>query len=319
MINYDEIKEKAYVLEEKVLLKHQDKEFIATLKGVSPSYKNLTNFDSLMIDGNYLDAYENNNVAVIGRGVAYYLSLGIGNLLQQLQVYLPDRSLNTLLNPQNAFKEGNLAPIGVFGIQAEIDEQYIITTLAFIQKLSNRENEISAIELQLKDSNMLFDVQRKLQNHLGGNFIVKNRYEQHEFLYKILNTEKLAVFLILAFIMIISTFTIVGSLTMLILDKKHDINTLRSIGVTTSNIQHIFFTKSMLTIFSGTIFGLLLGVGLAFLQQIFGFITMGGSFIVNSYPISIKLTDVFLVFTTVTIIGLIGSWYPTRILTKKLV
>ena len=149
--------------------------------------------------------------------------------------------------------------------------------------------------------------------------MIKNRLQQQEFLYKILNTEKLAVFLILTFIMIIATFNIIGSLSMLMLDKKKDITTLRSLGCTVQDIQALFFKKSMLTIILGTGIGLFIGLGLAFLQQTFGFISMGGgSFVINTYPIAIAFNDVLLVSVTVFIIGVLASWYPAKLLGRKL-
>jgi lipoprotein-releasing system permease protein len=319
IINNPEIEEKAYVLEERVLLKYQEKEFIATVKGVSSCYKNLTNFDSLLVEGDYIDAYENNNVTVVGRGVAYYLSMGLGTMFQQLQVFAPNRSAKTLLNPQTAFKQGSVLPVGVFSIQAEIDEQYIITPLIFIQNLAERDDKISAIELKLKDADQILKVQEQLKAQLGDKFVVKNRLEQQEFLYKILNTEKLAVFLILAFIMIIATFNIIGSLSMLMLDKKQDIKTLKSFGATKNDIRAIFFSKGMLTIIAGIFIGLAIGLLLAALQQAYGFISMGsGSFVVNAYPVVMKIADVFLVSVTVLVIGLLASWYPAKFLSRKL-
>lgn len=318
-VKHDAIAVKAFVLEEDVLLKYQEKEFIATVKGVSEDYKALTNFDSLLVDGSYIDAYENNNIAVVGRGVAYYLSMGLGTMFEQLKIYVPNRDVKTLLNPSNAFKEGSALPIGVFGIQAEIDEKFIITPLFFIQDLSDRENQISAVEIKLNDVQRTLEVQEYLKEKLGDSFVVKNRLEQQDFLYKILNTEKLAIFLILVFIMIIATFNIIGSLSMLMLDKKKDIQTFRSLGATRPDVQKIFFNKSMLTIILGTFIGLALGLVLAFLQQTFGFINMGdGNFVVNAYPVALKLYDVFLVCATVIIIGIIASWYPSKVLTKKL-
>lgn len=319
IINNPEIEEKAYVLEERVLLKYQEKEFIATVKGVSSCYKKLTNFDSLLVEGDYIDAYENNNVTVVGRGVAYYLSMGLGTMFQQLQVFAPNRSAKTLLNPQTAFKQGSVLPVGVFSIQAEIDEQYIITPLIFIQNLAERDDKISAIELKLKDADQILKVQEQLKAQLGDKFVVKNRLEQQEFLYKILNTEKLAVFLILAFIMIIATFNIIGSLSMLMLDKKQDIKTLKSFGATKNDIRAIFFSKGMLTIIAGIFIGLAIGLLLAALQQAYGFISMGsGSFVVNAYPVVMKIADVFLVSVTVLVIGLLASWYPAKFLSRKL-
>jgi lipoprotein-releasing system permease protein len=314
-----EFESSAYILEEKVLLKYQEKEFIATVKGVSETYQELTNFDSLLVDGEYINSYENNNVAVVGSGVAYHLSIGLGTMFEQLQVFVPNRNSKTLLNPQTAFKQGSVLPVGIFSIQAELDQEYIITPLAFIQQLADRDNNISAVEIKLKDEDRMLAIQEQLAIALGDDFIVKNRLEQQEFLYKILNTEKLAVFLILAFIMIIATFNIIGALSMLMLDKKKDITTFRSLGCTVQDIQSVFFRKSMLTILFGIGIGLFIGLGLAFLQQTFGFIGMGGgSFVINTYPIAIVFADIILVSFTVFTIGLLASWYPAKVLSGKL-
>ena len=319
IINNPRIAEKAFVLEEEVFLKYQQKEFIATVKGVSSSYKELAKFDSLLVAGSYIDSYENNNVAVVGRGVAYHLSMGLGAIFDQLQVYAPNRSAKSLLNPQTAFKQASILPVGVFGIQSEIDEKYIITPLSFVQNLVDRNDKISAIEIKLKNNNEMREVQEQLQIQLGDRFTIKNRLEQQEFLYKILNTEKLAVFLILAFIMIIATFNIVGSLSMLMLDKKKDIKIFKSFGVTENQIKMIFFNKSILTILVGIFIGISLGVLIAFLQQNYGFVGMGnGNFVVNSYPVLIKITDIFIVSITVLAIGLVASWYPAKVLSRKL-
>ena len=314
-----EFESSAYILEEKVLLKYQEKEFIATVKGVSETYQELTNFDSLLVDGEYINSYENKNVAVVGSGVAYHLSIGLGTMFEQLQVFVPNRNSKTLLNSQTAFKQGSVLPVGIFSIQAELDQEYIITPLAFIQQLADRDNNISAVEIKLKDEDRMLAIQEQLAIALGDDFIVKNRLEQQEFLYKILNTEKLAVFLILAFIMIIATFNIIGALSMLMLDKKKDITTFRSLGCTVQDIQSVFFRKSMLTILLGIGIGLFIGLGLAFLQQTFGFIGMGGgSFVINTYPIAIVFADIILVSFTVFTIGLLASWYPAKVLSGKL-
>jgi lipoprotein-releasing system permease protein len=314
-----EFESSAYILEEKVLLKYQEKEFIATVKGVSETYQELTNFDSLLVDGEYINSYENKNVAVVGSGVAYHLSIGLGTMFEQLQVFVPNRNSKTLLNSQTAFRQGSVLPVGIFSIQAELDQEYIITPLAFIQQLADRDNNISAVEIKLKDEDRMLAIQEQLAIALGDDFIVKNRLEQQEFLYKILNTEKLAVFLILAFIMIIATFNIIGALSMLMLDKKKDITTFRSLGCTVQDIQSVFFRKSMLTILFGIGIGLFIGLGLAFLQQTFGFIGMGGgSFVINTYPIAIVFADIILVSFTVFTIGLLASWYPAKVLSGKL-
>ena len=319
ILSFDEVEVSALVLEEKVLLKYQEKEYIATAKGVSEEYLVLTNFNSLILDGEYINGFKSNNTAVIGRGVAYYLSIGIGSMFDQLNVFIPNRNSVTLLNPSTAFRQSAVMPVGVFGVQSEVDSEYIITPLLFVQQLAERKDAVSSIEIKLKDEGQMFAIQKKLQKALGSKYVVKTRFEQQEFLYKILNTEKLAVFLILTFIMIIAAFNIIGSISMLMLDKKKSIEILRSLGCALKDIQYIFLQKSMLTIISGIVIGLFCGLGLASLQQNFGFITFGGgSFVVNTYPISIIFNDVILVAFTVFLIGGLASWYPAKLLSRKL-
>ena len=319
LLTFDEVEISALVLEEKVLLKYQEKEYIATAKGVSEEYLELTNFNSLLIDGEYINGFKSNNIAVVGRGVAYFLSIGIGSMFDQLNVFMPNRNSVTLLNPSTAFKQSAVLPVGVFGVQSEVDSEYIITPLLFVQQLAQRKDEVSSIEIKLKDEGQMITIQKRLQKVLGTKYMIKNRFQQQKFLYKILNTEKLAVFLILTFIMIIAAFNIVGSLSMLMLDKKKSIETLRSLGCTLKDIQSLFFKKSMLTIISGIVIGLFCGLGLAFLQQTFGIITFGGgSFVINTYPIAIVFKDVILVAVTVLLIGGLASWYPAKLLSRKL-
>jgi len=319
LLTFDEVEISALVLEEKVLLKYQEKEYIATAKGVSEEYLELTNFNSLLIDGEYINGFKSNNIAVVGRGVAYFLSIGIGSMFDQLNVFMPNRNSVTLLNPSTAFKQSAVLPVGVFGVQSEVDSEYIITPLLFVQQLAQRKDEVSSIEIKLKDEGQMIAIQKQLQKVLGTKYMIENRFQQQKFLYKILNTEKLAVFLILTFIMIIAAFNIVGSLSMLMLDKKKSIETLRSLGCTLKDIQSLFFKKSMLTIISGIVIGLFCGLGLAFLQQTFGIITFGGgSFVINTYPIAIVFKDVILVAVTVLLIGGLASWYPAKLLSRKL-
>ena len=319
LLTFDEVEISALVLEEKVLLKYQEKEYIATAKGVSEEYLELTNFNSLLIDGEYINGLKSNNIAVVGRGVAYFLSIGIGSMFDQLNVFIPNRNSVTLLNPSTAFKQSAVLPVGVFGVQSEVDSEYIITPLLFVQQLAQRKDEVSSIEIKLKDEGQMIAIQKQLLKVLGTKYMIENRFQQQKFLYKILNTEKLAVFLILTFIMIIAAFNIVGSLSMLMLDKKKSIETLRSLGCTLKDIQSLFFKKSMLTIISGIVIGLFCGLGLAFLQQTFGIITFGGgSFVINTYPIALVFKDVILVAVTVLLIGGLASWYPAKLLSRKL-
>lgn len=319
LVNKKEIQCISLVLEEDALLKYRNQEFIATVKGVSNNYSNMINVDSILIDGDYINNYKNSNVALIGSGIAYYLSMALGGVFDHIQVFLPNRNAATLLNPQTAFKQSSVLPVGVFRIQSEIDKKYIITPIKFIQSLTDKENEVSSIEIKVKKTTDIPKLKRKIKKILGNNYKVQDQLEQQDFLYKILNNEKLAVFLILVFIMLIATFNIIGSLSVLILDKKKDIQSLKSIGLKQTQIQRIFFKTNMYSVLVGVFLGLLIGIFLAFIQKEFGVISMGeGNFIISAYPVLVSIIDIIKVIITVVIIGGIASWYPSKILTRRL-
>ena len=306
------------VLEEKVLMKNGQNEFIASIKGVGDDFSKMTNLDSIIVEGENFDNYESNSVAVLGQGVAYHLSMGVGNMFNRLKIFVPDRESKTLLNPSSAFASTSVLPIGIFSLGAEYDSKYIITPIVFLQDLLQKK-EVSAIQVQLKDESKMLEVQKYLQSILGENFIVSNRLQQHAVLHKILNSEKLGVFIILTFMLLIATFNIIGSLSMLMIEKKKDIQTFWHLGATQKSIQKIFFTEGMLTIIIGSFLGILLGLLLATLQMKYGIIGMGeGNFIIHSYPVAIHYADLIWVEITVLIIGLFASWYPAKVLSKRL-
>ena len=306
------------VLEEKVLMKNGQNEFIASIKGVGDDFRKMTNLDSIIVEGENFDNYESNSVAVLGQGVAYHLSIGVGSMFNRLKIFVPDRESKTLLNPSSAFASTSVLPIGIFSLGAEYDSKYIITPIVFLQDLLQKK-EVSAIQVQLKDESKMLEVQKYLQSILGENFIVSNRLQQHAVLHKILNSEKLGVFIILTFMLLIATFNIIGSLSMLMIEKKKDIQTFWNLGATQKSIQKIFFTEGMLTIIIGSFLGILLGLLLATLQMKYGIIGMGeGNFIIHSYPVAIHYADLIWVEITVLIIGLFASWYPAKVLSKRL-
>jgi lipoprotein-releasing system permease protein len=306
------------VLEEKVLLKYEDKEYIAKLKGVDAHFKKLNSVDSMLVVGDYFEGYKANNTAIVGQGVAYYLSMGVGDMMNPLQVFVPNRESKHLLKAETAFAQRSLVPVGVFAIQADFDANYVIASLDFVRGLLNRTTEVSAIEVACSNAEMEA-LQTELQQLLGARYQVQNRYQQHAFLYKILYSEKLAVFLILTFILIIATFNIIGSLTMLMIDKKQDIQTLANIGASKQSIQHLFMYEGILTTSVGALVGVGFGLLVCWAQMQFGLITMGeGSFVVNQYPVVIHASDVLLVLATVLGIGTVASWLPAWQLGKRL-
>jgi lipoprotein-releasing system permease protein len=318
IVNTDGVANFSSVLEEKILVEYNSKQYIAVIKGVDENYRELTNFDSLIVDGGYIDDFKSNNVAMVGRGIAYYLSMHIGSVFDNLRVYLPNRDSKNLLKLEKAFTSSSISPVGVFGVQQEIDSKYIIVPLNFVQDLINRDKYVSAIEIKLKSSDSMINIQNLLKEKLDSKYLIQNRFEQQEFLYKILNTERLVVVIILLFIVLIASFNIISSLIILIIDKKKDIESLFNFGVENHSIKQVFIYKSMLGVFVGSFSGIIIGFILAYLQQEFGLIKMGaGSFVIDAYPVSIKLNDIIIIQLIVLLIGLLASWFTSRLMLNR--
>tara|TARA_B100000524_G_scaffold300728_1_gene175407 strand:- start:2228 stop:3433 length:1206 start_codon:yes stop_codon:yes gene_type:complete len=313
----EEINVFSSVLEEKVLVEYNKKQYLATIKGVDTNYNKLTNFDSVLVNGDYIDNFQKTNVAVVGRGVAYYLSMNIGSFFENMTIYLPNRNSKNMLKIENAFVSSSISPVGIFGVQQEIDSKYIITPISFVQNLIQKQQYVSAIEINLKEKSKMLDFQKMLSEELGEKYLIKNQYQQQDFLFKILNTERLVVLLILIFIMIISAFNIISSLAVLIIDKKKDIDQLNNLGLDKQSIRKVFTYKSMLGVLSGSFFGLLFGFSLAYLQQEFGFVKMGeGSFVIDAYPVKILLKDLIFIQIIVLLIGFVASLLTSRLMLK---
>ncbi len=317
LLTYDDIDVYSSTLEEKALVEYNGKQHIVTIKGVDSLYSNLTSLDSVIISGDNINKFKDANVAIVGRGVAYYLSMNIGSVFENLQLYLPKRNAN-FINYKNAFSTSSLSPVGIFSIQQEIDTKYILTHISYLQNLIQKENFVSAIEINLLDKSEMLIFQKKLAEKIGNNYKVINQFEQQEFLYKILNTEKLVVFLILIFIVLISAFNIISSLTVLIIEKKNDIKTFLNLGLDHLSLKNVFVIKSMLGVVFGSLIGLVIGFLIAYIQQEFGLIKMGeGGFVIDSYPVKILLTDFIFIQLIVLVIGFFASWTTAHLMLKK--
>ena len=317
LLTYDDIDVYSSTLEEKALVEYNGKQHIVTIKGVDSLYSNLTSLDSVIISGDNINKFKDANVAIVGRGVAYYLSMNIGSVFENLQLYLPKRNAN-FINYKNAFSTSSLSPVGIFSIQQEIDTKYILAHISYLQNLIQKENFVSAIEINLLDKSEMLIFQKKLAEKIGNNYKVINQFEQQEFLYKILNTEKLVVFLILIFIVLISAFNIISSLTVLIIEKKNDIKTFLNLGLDHLSLKNVFVIKSMLGVVFGSLIGLVIGFLIAYIQQEFGLIKMGeGGFVIDSYPVKILFTDFIFIQLIVLVIGFFASWTTANLMLKK--
>lgn len=302
------VKYVSQVLEENALLKYNDKQYIATVKGVDDNFEYVSNVDSVIIRGEYALKKKEQPFAVLGIGVEGALFADIDNPFYSIKVYVPKRGNKTVLDPSKAFNIKEITPGGSFSIQQDFDNKYMIVPLRWIRELLNYKNEVSAIEISASSSN----TQAALINLLGDDFEVKNRFEQNEFLYKILKTEKLGAYLILTFILIIAAFNMIGSISMLVIEKKKDIFTLKAIGSSNALIKQIFLTHGLLMSFLGCGIGLALGLLICWAQIEFGILKLEGLFVVDAFPVKILIEDFFLILITVVTIGIIAAWIPSR-------
>jgi len=263
------------VVEENALLKYKTEQYIVTLKGVSNDFLTNNPLDTMLVDGDFV--LENNvyNFTVMGYLVAYNLGIKINDFSNPVHVYVPKRTKKRLTSLEQSFNSGSLIPSAVFSVQQEIDSKYVIVPIRFARKLLDYTNEVTSIDIRLDPNADTDFIQQEIQEMAGDAFVIKNRFQQQELLYKIMKSEKWAIFIILSFILIIAVFNVVGSLSMLILDKRKDIAVLFSMGANEKVIKRIFLLEGLLISFSGAIFGLLLGYLLCILQIKYGFIKLG--------------------------------------------
>lgn len=308
------------VLEENALLKYKDKQFIARIKGVSSNYPGLAEADSILIDGKFLLKNHDRNYTVMGYGVAYSLGIRLNDYENPVEVYLPDRNAHSIQANPESFRNSSLIVSGVFSIQQEIDEKYILSSIEFIQELLESPGKLSSAEVHLKEGTDIEAFQSRLQKQLGNNFTVKNRYQQEELLYRIIKSERWAIFFILSFILIIATFNVFSSLSMLILEKRKDTRILWSMGAPLKLIRSIFINEGLLIVIMGALSGLIFGILICFLQQQFGFVKLGGetgNFLVDAYPVKMKVLDILLILITVALVGLASVVIPVKKLSTK--
>lgn len=311
-------------VEDNAMVQYKNRQAMATIKGVEDNFEQLTEIDSLLYGtGQFM---LNDPVADYGiMGVELMSELGTGiQFVDPLQVYAPKRNVRiNLANPSAAFNRKYLHSPGVVFIvnQQKYDARYIITSLDFARALFGYNTEVSAIELKLKPGNDIGRIQGQIQDILGDRYLVQNRYEQQLDVFRIMKIEKLISYLFLTFILAIACFNVIGSLSMLILDKREDVVTLRNLGANDRLIARIFLFEGRLIAAFGAAIGIIGGLLLCFLQQAFGLISLGGgngAFLVEAYPVSVHATDVLLVFVTVIAVGFLSVWYPVRYLSKKL-
>ncbi len=316
-----EIETYCAVLQDNALIKYKDRQEIGVIKGVDDNFSHLVDLDSVLIDGEFILSDEVTNYATLGIGLASHLGIKAG-FVSPIEIYVPKRDQQVnMANPATSFNLEYTFISSVFRINQQVyDDYYMIIPLQTARTLLNYENEISALELKIKAEVSLSTVEKQIKQLLGDKFEVKNRFEQQEASFKMMQIEKWVTFLILCFILAIALFNIVGSLSMLMIEKKDDVETLRNMGANDRQIQQIFLFEGWMISGFGALLGIFVGVVLCWMQQEFGLIRLGdtaGSFIIDAYPVHILLLDILTVFLTVLVIGFLAAWYPVHYLGKK--
>jgi len=307
------------VVEENALLRFKTKQMPATIKGVSNDFEKMTRIDSIMYDGDFIlndGAFER---AVPGVGVAAILGLS-AHFIDPLYIYAPKRTSKiNLLRPENSFNQMGTFVSGIFSVkQLQYDDHYVIVSIKLARDLFEYDkNKVTSIELKLAKGADPEITQKQIRMTLGDKYQVKNRYEQQESFFKIMKIEKWFTYLILCFILLIASFNIIGSLSMLIIDKKDDIETLSNLGANNQLIKRIFLFEGWMISVVGAICGIGLGAFLCLLQEYFGILKLGTGYVVDAYPVQTNVMDFVLVFVTVLVMGFLAAYYPVRYIRKQ--
>ena len=311
-------------VQDQALAVYHDKQAMVTVKGVEDNFDSLTHISNILYgDGDFTLHVANLQYGVIGIRLAQDLGTGV-TWQDYLQIYAPQREGQyDASNPTNAFvKDSLVSPGSLFQVkQSKYDQGYVITSIDFARRIFNRQGEITSLELRMKPGVDIDNAKEEIQAMLGDKYKVLDRYEQQADTFNIMRIEKLFAYVFLTFILMVACFNIIGSLSMLIIDKKNDVITLRNLGATDGQIRRIFLFEGRMISAAGAVIGIVLGLILCWLQQTYGLVQLGdqaGNFVVNAYPISVHPEDILLIFLTVILVGWLSVWYPVRYMSRKL-
>lgn len=304
------------VLEEEVFFQYKGNQAIARMKGVDEEFLQVAELKEQIYDGELMLNYEDRPFAVLGYGVAEQLDLYINNAFDLLKVYAAKRNVKSSLDPTKKFKVSNIDAAGIFATNTEADMKYVLVPLDFARELLDYPAQLSGFEMRIHPGHKPEAVAEQVKQILGDNFEVKTRLQQNELLYKTNRTEKWITYLILTFILVIATFNLIGSITMLIIDKKDDIAILRSLGATKRMVRQAFLLEGLLIALIGGLSGLVLGLLICGMQQWFGLVSLENA-LVEYYPILMKPLDFVAILLTVLVLGYLSSWLPSRIATDR--
>jgi len=305
---------------EDALFRANDKQHIGQVKGVGVDYQKIERMNEIIYgaDGFLLSDGEH-DFAVPGAGVAWYLGINAYDPYAMVRVYVPKRGNASMMSLENSFNSDVLTVRSVFSTEQEQDEKLVLVPFEWLSELLEYEGKASNVELFVAPNADINKVKKEVKAVIGEDFTVKNQQEQQETLYRIMRSEKWAVYVILTFILILATFNVVGSLSMLMIDKRKDTEILKSMGADKRLIQRIFLNEGLLISVAGGIIGLLLGIILVLLQQRFGFVKFGtgGNYVVDAYPVLLKFKDVLLIFATILAVGCTSAFLTVRHAMRK--
>ncbi|WP_111308681.1 ABC transporter permease [Confluentibacter sediminis] len=306
------------IIEERVIVAFDEKNYLATIKGVDENFQRVNAIDSVVVQGEWFE--QDSNQIVVGWGISSNLSLGVLDYAKSVNIYVPKPGKGQITSIKNAYSSINAINVGIFDINETMNDTYVYAPISLVEYLlSYKPNQISAIEFKLKDGADRTDAIANIQSALGDKVVMKTREQLNDKLYKMLNTENLAVYLIFTLVLIIALFNVIGSIIMMILDKKKTLSTLFNMGATLADIRRIFFFQGSLMSVIGGIIGILIGLLLT-VNQLYGpdFLKV---YITPSlpYPITIKAINLFVVFITISVLGIIASKIASVRITKALV
>ena len=303
-------------IEETALLQFEGKQMPVKLHGVDSVFPSLTHISDIITDGHYEVFDGAFDRAVLGQGLAWQIGIG-ARFISPLHLYAPKRTGRVnMLRPDQAFNDELCYIAGTFAVQqAKYDNEVMLVDIHLARRLLEfHPNEASALLVQITPNTSTRQAKREIQSILGNDFAVLDRYEQQADFYRILRVEKLMTTLLLVFILLIASFNIIGSLSMLIIDKQKDINTLSNLGASPSMLQRIFLFEGWLISLSGAVIGLIIGIGICLIQQHFGILQLGNGaeYIVSAYPVVVQASDLIIVSCTVLALGFLAAWIPAR-------
>lgn len=317
--NLREVKSVEPIVSDLTLITYEERQMLVRLKGIGDGYAAARNMDRILIDGDFILTQGPFHYGVLGAIAAGTLQINL-NSPETLQVYYPKRTRRNFINPAEAFTKQFLIPSGVFATNTQYDEQFIFCDIDFARELMQYENEVTSVEVILHENAELAPARKKVEQLAGGSYLVQDKYQQEESLFKTIESEKLIIFFILSFILLVATFNIIGTLGMLIIEKKKDIAILHSLGARTSFIGKIFILEGMFISFLGGIIGMGIGGIICFIQQYFHIIKLGGGdshYVINYYPVAMSGSDFLIVLATIIVISFLASWIPTKIIKKE--